>query len=93
MDCYTERAYLLALLATMFPALGYIDEEGDPGFQRVVALFVGGYWHCWHISDKDLELFHHVPMKREEDTIYDGHTTELKYARIRGFVAMPSLWE
>lgn len=92
MNCYTERAHLLALLATHYPCRGYVDSEGDPGFDHVIALWIpdqtdNGRWLCWHIADADLDLFHHVPMK---ESVYDGHSTDDKYDHIREWF-VPSL--
>jgi len=80
MDCYTERAHLLALLAWNKPSRLYIDIKGEEGFQTVVAIKLDGRWLCWHIADDDLPLFERIP--KYAQSVYDGHTTEEKYAHI-----------
>ncbi len=80
MDCYTERSYLLALLAAEHPALLYIDPEGEEGFVHVLAIEVGGRWLTWHIADDDMALFSRIPLSSE--SVWDGHTTEEKYKYI-----------
>lgn len=84
MDCYTERAHLLALLTMTRPARFYIDPEGEEGFTHVLAIGVNSRWLTWHISDADLPLFHRVPMVNS--SMWDGHTTEEKYEHIRDWL-------
>lgn len=88
MNCYTERAHLLALLTHTYPAQGYEDPEGEEGYRTVLALFIRDRWLCWHIADGDLHLFAHVPKLPSPEIfvgvpLYDGHSTAEKYHVIR----------
>lgn len=92
---YTERAQLLALLTTRFPAALYPapdlaqDAVPSPEDWTILRLQIGGKWCTWHISPKDRELFHGVPVTdgTDPDDAWDGHTTEQKYAFIGDHVA------
>lgn len=87
LDCYTERAHLLALLAAHLNARTYEDEEGEEGFRNVVAIRINGRWLCWHIADKDMYLFRpNCPHWEQGSTLYDGHSTEEKYEHIRQYI-------
>ena len=86
MNCYTERAHLLALLAVQFTSRVYEDQGGEGGFRNVVAIRINGCWLCWHIADEDMHLFHDCERWNQESTLYDGHSTDEKYAHIRKYV-------
>lgn len=82
---YRERAHLVALLAAMLPS--HIGRS-EPGWSVVIV--EGPYGQLsWHIADRDLDLFAGI---RQTDPFveadrWDGHTTELKYARVREMIA------
>lgn len=87
---YTERNRLVALLAALFPSSLEENRDGSPEDRAE-----GWNWVCyvdlptgsatWHIPDRELSLFDHVP--RHQGRQWDGHTTEEKYARIERLVA------
>ncbi|WP_240964349.1 hypothetical protein [Streptomyces sp. C1-2] len=87
---YRERAHLVALLAAMTgdaviaPAL----DVPEPGWW-IVYLTIGGRQASWHISPRDAVLFAHVEHVGVEDAraIWDGHSTEEKYAAIAAHTA------
>ncbi|MDQ0809875.1 hypothetical protein QFZ63_001589 [Streptomyces sp. B3I7] len=87
---YRERAHLVALLAAMTgdaviaPAL----DVPEPGWW-IVYLTIGGRQTSWHISPRDAVLFAHVEHVDVEDSraIWDGHSTEEKYAAITAHTA------
>lgn len=89
-DVYRERAHLLALLATHYPAHFEIDPEA-PDWPVLHLDFPTGQC-CWHISQNDLHLFGHV--EAEPGNTWDGHTTEEKYRRIAQYtrLRMPPVW-
>lgn len=76
---YRERAHLVALLAAEHPSVWAIDAN-EPDW-RVVYLDLPTGQASWHISPNDWDLFGHVP--QSDAGIWDGHTTEQKYERIR----------
>lgn len=84
-DIYSERAHLLAVLSRAYPSRAFTDHNGEQGFDFVVAvnLYNGGKWWCWHVSDRDKHLFDHVSYG---PSVYDGHSTEDKYAAIAEYV-------
>lgn len=87
---YRERAHLVALLAAMTgdavmaPAL----DVPEPGWW-IVYLTIGGRQASWHISPQDAVLFAHVEHVDVQDAraIWDGHSTEEKYAAIAAHTA------
>ena len=85
MDCYTERAHLLALIARTWLAHLYIDPDAESGFKTVCAVWIADRWVGWHIADSDTALFQGIPVVPAEG-MYDGHTTEQKYEHIRNVI-------
>jgi hypothetical protein len=82
---YRERAHLVALLAAMTDGavITYAPDIDEPGWQ-IVYLTIGGRQCSWHISPRDAGLFQHVERVGALDVraLWDGHTTEEKYAHI-----------
>lgn len=78
-DIYSERAHLLALLALAYPAVLFVPGDAEPGHSHGLCLFIDGKQCTWHLADKDLRLFRWLDV---EPLIWDGHTTEEKYAWI-----------
>lgn len=75
---YRERAHLLALLATHYPARVWRDEDEPQWPVLYIDLPTGQV--SWHLNLSDLDLFAHVDSGHET---WDGHTTDEKYERIR----------
>ncbi|MFI1021275.1 WDGH domain-containing protein [Streptomyces olivaceus] len=83
---YRERAHFVAHLATVYPAI--LAPGADPSEPDWPVLFVQtprGQM-SWHISPDDTDLFEHVPVRAGE-SVWDGHTTEEKYERLRQLTA------
>jgi hypothetical protein len=81
---YTERANLTALLAALYPSGWNHADTNHPGwFVLYIQLPTGQA--TWHISPDDWWIFANVPHSPE--LIWDGHTTEQKYQRIRDLIA------
>ncbi len=81
-DAYRQRAHLVALLASMYPStIGHTDAS-CPEYAVVIVRFPTGQ-ATWHIAPDDLDLFEHVT-KTDVD-LWDGHTTEQKYAVIDAY--------
>ena len=82
---YRERAHLVALLAAMTDdaVITYAPDTDEPGWQ-IVYLTIGGRQCSWHIAPRDADLFQHVERVGALDVraLWDGHTTEEKYAHI-----------
>lgn len=86
---YRERAHLVAALAAHYPsAICDALDVDDPGWKIVcITLFTG---QCsWHIAPADLDLFDHVEAVAQDDprALWDQHTTEEKYRRMRANTA------
>lgn len=80
-DCdavYRERACLLALLATHYPA--HLQPDPEAPDWPVLHMQLPTGQATWHIGENDLDLFGHVRTDRHEP--WDGHSTEEKYRRI-----------
>lgn len=87
---YRERAHLVALLAALTDdaVITYAPDTDEPGWQ-IVYLTLGGQQCSWHIAPRDAELFQHVERVGALDVraLWDGHTTEEKYAHIAKLTA------
>lgn len=85
-EVYEERNRLVAFLAAIFPSRRYAGEDPD---WPVVMVQVPGAGQCtWHYPAEQAHLFAHVQELSPHDMfgetwVYDGHTTEEKYKRIR----------
>ncbi|MET8818496.1 hypothetical protein [Streptomyces rochei] len=87
---YRERAYLVALLAAMTDGavIAPAPDVDEPGWQ-IAYLTIGGHQATWHISPRDADLVAHIEPVEPDDprAQWDGHSTELKYARIAAWTA------
>ncbi|MEU2780567.1 hypothetical protein [Streptomyces sp. NPDC007110] len=87
---YRERAHLVALLAAMTDGavIAPAPDVDDPGWQ-IAYLRIGGHQASWHISPRDADLVAHIEPVDQDDprAQWDGHSTELKYARIAAYTA------
>ncbi|MGI5408688.1 hypothetical protein ACQEV9_18080 [Streptomyces chartreusis] len=87
---YRERAHLVALLAAMTEGavIAPAPDVDEPGWQ-IVYLSIGGHQASWHISPRDAGLVAHIEPVDQDDprAQWDGHSTELKYARIAAYAA------
>ena len=87
---YTERNRLVALLAALFPSsLERHPEEDtawDPEWRWICFIDLPSGQASWHLHDAELPLFAHVP--RNQGRVWDGHTTEEKYRRVKGVVGL-----
>lgn len=81
---YRERAHLVALLASTWQSELQIDPTSPPPATAVLYLSTPCGQLSWHIVAKDLDLLGHVNRADMHQTqLWDGHTTEEKYRRIR----------
>lgn len=87
MDCYTERAHLLALLTRHYPTVIYEPTDAEPGFSHAIWLDIDGVPCTWHIADADLPLFARYPAFPDKVVVWDGQTTAEKYAHIAKVVS------
>ncbi|WP_260616712.1 hypothetical protein [Streptomyces sp. WAC04189] len=87
---YRERAHLVALLAAMTDGavIAPAPDVDEPGWQ-IAYLTIGGHQATWHISPRDADLVAHIEPVEPDDprAQWDGHSTELKYARIAAHTA------
>lgn len=87
---YRERAHLVALLAAMTDGavIAPAPDVEEPGWQ-IAYLTIGGHQATWHISPRDADLVAHIEPVDPGDprAQWDGHSTELKYARIAAYTA------
>ena len=87
---YAERNRLVALLAALFPGSLEENAAGSPedraeGWNWIVYVELPTGQASWHLHDRELPLFAHVP--RNQGRAWDGHTTEEKYARVERLAA------
>lgn len=89
-EVYTERAHLVALLASLHPSYRTPAVDiSEPGWWLVV-MYVGTQQMSWHFSPADAYLIAHVQVVPATDwrVRWDGHTTAQKYARIRQWLGL-----
>lgn len=84
MDCYTERAHLLALLTRHYPTVIYEPNDAEVGFSYALWLDIDGVPCTWHIADADLWLFDRYGFA--DGVTWEGQTTTDKYAHIAAAV-------
>lgn len=83
---YKERNRLVAWLASIYPSSlerHRPEEHEDWSSQWLWVCYIDlpdGGQASFHLHDSDLPLFSHVP--RHQGRIWDGHSTEEKYAAI-----------
>lgn len=79
---YKERNRLVAFLCSLFPASveQHVGDDWEDDWRNVVYIDLPTGQASWHIHDSHLPLFDHVP--RDEGRVWDGHTTDQKYARL-----------
>jgi hypothetical protein len=81
---YHERNRLVALVSALFPASlerhPEDDKEWENDWRWIVFIDLPTGQASWHINDKELPLFDHLP--RVEGRVWDNHSTEEKYERI-----------
>ncbi len=91
-DLYRERAHLIALMAAYHPAVLCYSDPSAPDWPVIYINTRLGGQLSWHISPDDLDLFGHVPIVEKGDprAEWDGHTTELKLARLKALIKQAS---
>ena len=81
---YRERAHLVALLASTWQSALHIDPTSPPPAAAVLYLNTPCGQLSWHVVADDLDLLAHVERAELHQTqLWDGHTTEEKFRRIR----------
>jgi hypothetical protein len=86
---YRERAHLVALLSTIFPAELSHSDPSAPDWP-VLHLTTPAGQATWHISPEDVDLFGHLDLlpAGAASVAWDGHTTEEKYERLYELVRL-----
>lgn len=85
MSIYRERAHLVAFLTTLYPSVGAYNNPDYPEYLVVyVELPVGQM--SWQVHPDDVDLFDGLQIV--ENHVWDGHTTEEKYRKLRNFTAL-----
>jgi hypothetical protein len=85
---YRERAHLVAYAAALHPShIGYTDPAAIDWLVVTIETPTGQM--SWHIAERDRDLFEHVRLVPAVHNVWDGHTTEEKYARLRRLTASP----
>lgn len=82
---YSERNQLVAAISKLFPSwLEWHSEEDaawDNDWRNIVFIELPTGQVSWHIHKGEVEQFYHLYMKEEESS-WDGHTTDEKYRRL-----------
>lgn len=83
---YRERAALVAHLAAIYPAAIAYNDPAEPDWPVIYVTTPHGQL-SWHLSEKDGDLFPHVPLiEGDAAPTWDGHTTAEKYERLAACV-------
>lgn len=82
---YRERAHLVAHLASEYQSsLDYSDPDTPDWAVVIVQLPTGQL--SWHIAPDDVDLFAPLAL-HDKAMVWDGHSTEEKYARLDALTA------
>lgn len=76
-----ERNRLVAVLAAIWPAHRYAVMGG----WSIVCVHTPAGQATWHVPDRQLDQFGHVPCDGQDD--WDGHTVDEKYQRLATLTA------
>lgn len=79
---YRERAQLVAFMAAVYPS---VIMHPEPSWSLVYIETPEGQM-SWHIAAADVDLFTHVRRVTTADYVWDGHSTDEKYERLRKLV-------
>ena len=80
---YRERAHLAAYLSAAYLSEWCEDLENGEAWKILYVHLPTGQ-ASWHIASIDWDLFPHVPKSMySAEYMWDGHTTDEKYERIR----------
>lgn len=103
-NAYWERNQLVAALSKVLPAYlskhPDQDQEWEDDWRTIVVIEIPGhlstdfdgqdqmrdYQLTWHIHDHDIPMFDHLEYAEQ---LWDGHTTEEKYRRLRTLATNP----
>lgn len=80
MNIYRERAHLTRHLASIYTSRISFNDPSEPDW-GVLYIDTPEGQLSWHISPDDMYLFIGIPVVN--DFMWDGHTTEEKYERLR----------
>lgn len=88
---YGERAYLIAWLARIYPAVMIPAGDLDDPEWEIIYLRTAEGQLSWHIAPRDIWLFSGVKRVATDDprAQWDGHTPEQKYNRIQALIQWP----
>jgi hypothetical protein len=88
-NVYRERAHLVAHLAALYPSVVAYSDPSTPNWPVVTVQTVAGQM-CWHIAPDDTELFDLLG-DDDDAPVWDGHSTDEKYQRLRFLTEMVAL--
>jgi hypothetical protein len=81
---YQERNMVLAMFSRLAIAHGltvgrWYHEGEEDGWGWIVSVFLPNGWSDWHIHDRELSWFEHLPIIDRE---WENYSTEEKYQRV-----------
>lgn len=87
---YAERNRLVAALSKHYPLGSHLCRDESPHAEaewlNIVCIHLPTGQATWHIHDRELPLFAHLPMRPAH---WDGHSTEEKYERVAALPFFP----
>jgi hypothetical protein len=83
-SAYAERNKLVAFLSRLYPAhRGWHEgDDWEDDWRNIIFINTPAGQLSWHIHNDEVEFFDHIPFDGSQD-LWDGHTTEEKYERLR----------
>lgn len=91
-ELYRERAQLVALLSSQYRSKIVYNSDPSTDWPIVFVEAPTGQL-SWYINPNDMDLFEHVVPTvylNEGERVWDGHSTEEKYRRIRKLTELTS---
>lgn len=82
---YSERALLIAFLSSIFESTLEEPADKEEGFRFCLYMKTQFGQVSWHVADRDLHYFSHVP--RDQGVKWDGHDSAEKEIRIEKCIA------
>lgn len=79
-NLYTERAELVAFIASLYPSVLAKPSDAEDGFSYAVYIFTPEGQLSWHLADKDYISF--ADLEIVDENPWDGSSKDVVYSRL-----------